>query len=178
MELRAWVKGQPSWAEGTRNRHHKTAHTLLQGCGMPPSHRNVLMPLLQGCGDASLLQGCGEPRHSGGAFSAASCTVVTAGMLTRLSACQCYPTGQEHLGHRTPCGGTSWPTTAPRQGWGCFFYAACDCRTLKFSGELISMFPSRQYPQVACRKLERLSPRELSRQVLRLQKHYGLDPGE
>ncbi|XP_055988669.1 exonuclease mut-7 homolog [Sorex fumeus] len=34
----------------------------------------------------------------------------------------------------------------------------------------------RQYPHVACRKLERLNPRELSRQVLRLQKLYGLDP--
>ncbi|XP_055000150.1 exonuclease mut-7 homolog isoform X2 [Sorex araneus] len=35
---------------------------------------------------------------------------------------------------------------------------------------------ARQYPHVACQKLERLNPRELSRQVLRLQKHYGLDP--
>lgn len=33
----------------------------------------------------------------------------------------------------------------------------------------------RQYPQVAGWKLERLNPRELSKQVLRLQKRYGLD---
>lgn len=36
----------------------------------------------------------------------------------------------------------------------------------------------RQYPQVTSLRLEKLSPRVLTRQVLRLLERYGLDPGE
>lgn len=36
----------------------------------------------------------------------------------------------------------------------------------------------RQYPQAATWRLEKLSPRALARQVLRLLQRYGLDPGE
>lgn len=36
----------------------------------------------------------------------------------------------------------------------------------------------RRYPQVTSLRLEKLSPRVLTRQVLRLLERYGLDPGE